>query len=508
RSSGQLLFHSAAGTLRIRSQADPANGRATLNVGNITMNTGVNSLLHLLDTTGHFADLRFSTMTIGARASTGTIASGNVTGEFRFDTGTLDADNLIAGSRSGTASNPAATGSGVVSLRGGTVSINNTSGPVQLGANTFTNGTGSGTLHISGGTVNVAAHGGNSILLGNATVAGGTATGMLNLTGGTLTVAGHILRGATTGTSQATLALNGAILDMGGNHITGLTGITYSSGTLKNLGIVNTGMTLAGAGSRVIDQAAGVTGEIQGIITAGGIGLAKTGSGTLILSGANNYSGPTDVNQGTLALVGAGMASPVTVASGASLAFTLGSPASSTSSVNLTHGTVKISGTVDNATSYTLISASGGITGTPVLDAAIPNYTLKILDAGSKLVLAYVGGGYDSWAAENAGGQGPELDFDLDGVTNGVEYFLNAPPGFTANPQLDASNTITWTNGGNIPASEYGTQFVVQTSGNLVDWSGIPAAELSTNTDGPGGSLSYTLAGPAPRFVRLKVTPE
>jgi hypothetical protein len=114
---------------------------------------------------------------------------------------------------------------------------------------------------------------------------------------------------------------------------------------------------------------------------------------------------------------------------------------------------------------------------------------------------------YGSWASTNAGGQAANLDFDDDGVPNGVEYFMNAAPGFTVNPQLDGSNAITWPNEGNIPAADYGTQFVVQTSSDLVDWADVPVGDLTTNTDGPGGSLTYTLTGTAPRFVRLKVTP-
>jgi len=99
------------------------------------------------------------------------------------------------------------------------------------------------------------------------------------------------------------------------------------------------------------------------------------------------------------------------------------------------------------------------------------------------------------------------LDFDKDGVSNGVEFFMNAPAGFTANPQLNGSNTITWTNGGNIPASAYGTQFVIQTSSNLSTWNDVLIGDLTTNTDGPGGSVTYTITGTSPRFVRMKVTP-
>jgi hypothetical protein len=90
-----------------------------------------------------------------------------------------------------------------------------------------------------------------------------------------------------------------------------------------------------------------------------------------------------------------------------------------------------------------------------------------------------------------------------DGVSNGVEYFMNAAAGFTANPALNGSNTITWVNGGNINESAYGTEFVVQTSSNLSTWDDVPLINV-TNT---AGSVSYTLSGAGPKFVRLKVTP-
>jgi hypothetical protein len=84
---------------------------------------------------------------------------------------------------------------------------------------------------------------------------------------------------------------------------------------------------------------------------------------------------------------------------------------------------------------------------------------------------------------------------------------MNAAAGFTANPGLNGGMTITWPNGGNIPSSAYGIQYVVQTSDNLRDWTNVPSGQLTTNTDGPGGSLTYTITNPAPFYIRLKVTP-
>jgi hypothetical protein len=191
RSNGSITFNGPTGTLKIRSLTDPANGRPNLNLGVVNMSTGVGQPNNLFDTTGHSADLRFGTMNLGFR----TLGTGSTTAQFKFDAGTLDANDLTVGSRGGTAG-AAATATGIVSLGGGTVTINNTNGPIQLGVNALGSGTAAGTLNISGGSVTVAANGGNSIRLGNASAASGTANGTLNLTGGTLTVAGDIIRGS------------------------------------------------------------------------------------------------------------------------------------------------------------------------------------------------------------------------------------------------------------------------------------------------------------------------
>ena len=115
------------------------------------------------------------------------------------------------------------------------------------------------------------------------------------------------------------------------------------------------------------------------------------------------------------------------------------------------------------------------------------------------------GSAYESWATVRAGGQAANLDYDNDGVTNGVEFFMNAAPGVTANPGL-VGNTVTWANGGNIPSSDYGSKFVVQTSTDLVNWTDAPASG-DANLVNTSGSVAYTLTGPGKKFARLKVIP-
>ncbi|MEY4244062.1 MAG: hypothetical protein RLZZ245_1647, partial [Verrucomicrobiota bacterium] len=231
-------------------------------------------------------------------------------------------------------------------------------------------------------------------------------------------------------------------------------------------------------------------------------GLTKSGNGTLKLTGTSDHTGPTLVSAGTLALQGGSISSSITVENGAFLGFTPGVSVTSTGTVALTAGAkIKITGT-PTLESYTLITATA-ISGTPALDSPLPGYSL-VVHGGNSLLLTT---NYQAWSDDIAGGQGPSLDWDNDGVSNGVEYFMNSPAGFTANPALTGGSTVTWTNGGKIPSSAYGVRFVVQTSNDLVLWLDVPGsgdAKLN-NTD---GAVSYTLPAGGNRFVRLKVMPD
>jgi autotransporter-associated beta strand protein len=236
------------------------------------------------------------------------------------------------------------------------------------------------------------------------------------------------------------------------------------------------------------------TGRITGAIS-----VAKTGTAKFTLVGGHDYTGNTSVTQGILSQSAPNTlneTSTVTIAaSGAFLELNFDE---SGGAVTDTVDKLFIGGVQQPAGVY---KATDNVTdsGTPIDQITGPG-TLTVTAGPSA-------SGYTTWATTNAGGQDAELDFDQDGVKNGVEFFMNAAAGFTANPQLNASNTITWPNGGNIPASAYGTQFVIQTSSNLSIWTDVLVGDLTTNTDGPAGSLTYTLTGGSPRFVRLKVKP-
>ena len=277
RSSGEVSFETGTGTLKLRA-ADGTSAVTAMNLINSSL-TGTASFIATANFAGHNVDAKITTLTMGRRSAGGTSANANAT--FTFDTGTLEVGTLNLG---------------------------------EIASPTYTSGTINAIMNIGGGTATFGA-----INMATSTGAvGTTTTGTLNFTGGTTTVNGNITKGGGVGTT-ANLNLSGAatILDMTSGNLTGLNTITYTDGLLKNLSVVNTGMTLAGTGSRVIDQATGVSGQIQGAITGSGVGLTKQGVGSLTLSGANTYTGATTVSAGTLLVdTGASIASSASIVNG------------------------------------------------------------------------------------------------------------------------------------------------------------------------------------------------
>ena len=143
----------------------------------------------------------------------------------------------------------------------------------------------SGVISGSGGLTKIGS--GTLILAGENTYAGGT---LLDV--GTLGIASNGALGA------GALAMPpGTMLQFEANGL-----------TLPNAIVLNADPTID-TGSN--------TDTISGVISGSGT-LDKIGSGTLILTAANTYSGPTDVQEGTLGLRGS-LASTVTVESGATL---------------------------------------------------------------------------------------------------------------------------------------------------------------------------------------------
>jgi autotransporter-associated beta strand protein len=304
-----------------------------------------------------------------------------------------------------------------------------------------------------------------------------------------------------------------------GDNLTGATATaTQSAGSVDSLTL-----TLPGSGYvvpptvTISAPVAGVTATATANLTGGtvtGLTITNAGSGyttapTVTFSAPktgipNSYTGATLVNAGTLALSGS-HASPITVLSTAVLESTLdelGVPmAISSSSLALVSGSkVRIIGT-PVAASYTLLVASS-ITGTPVLETAIPGYALVVESNSLKLNAAATG--YSTWAGTHAGGQTADLDYDKDGVANGVEYFMGQTGStFTPNPGV-VGGTVSWPRDPSAVAT-----FKVQISDTLATggWTDIVPPHAGINTANPN-QVVYTLpTGAAKKFCRLVVTP-
>ena len=69
---------------------------------------------------------------------------------------------------------------------------------------------------------------------------------------------------------------------------------------------INGVINLTGAGVVIIEVTAGKTATINAVITGSGVGIQKVGAGTLILNGANTYTGRTIISNGTLKLGASG----------------------------------------------------------------------------------------------------------------------------------------------------------------------------------------------------------
>jgi autotransporter-associated beta strand protein len=133
----------------------------------------------------------------------------------------------------------------------------------------------------------------------------------------------------------------------------------------------------------------------------------------------------------------------------------------------------------------------------------INNTYYTSLDGVSDVIAIPAVVSYAAWAATNSVTGGMSDDSNHDGVSNGIAYFMGLT-GSASMPGPGAGRKVTWTNGGNIPSSAYGSKFVVQTSTDLVTWT--PVAGVDPNLSNTAGSVSYTLPPSAGQlFVRLVV---
>ncbi|MCX6874366.1 MAG: hypothetical protein NTW21_11265 [Verrucomicrobia bacterium] len=105
---------------------------------------------------------------------------------------------------------------------------------------------------------------------------------------------------------------------------------------------------------------------------------------------------------------------------------------------------------------------------------------------------------YETWAHNHAGDQPPSEDYNNDGVSNGIAFFMGKD-GLATNPGVE-NGKVTWPRVGSVSA------FGVEVSDDLSTWSAAASGDVDT-TSAPGYVI-YTLpTGAAVKFCRLSVTP-
>lgn len=110
---------------------------------------------------------------------------------------------------------------------------------------------------------------------------------------------------------------------------------------------------------------------------------------------------------------------------------------------------------------------------------------------------------YDTWN-DTIGDQAANLDYDGDGISNGVEFFMGTPGNaFTVNPGI-VGGTVTWPRA----TGTLITSFKVEVSTNLSSWTDASVTYPGSVSAPSGGPVTFTLpSGPTILFVRLSVTP-
>lgn len=387
-----------------------------LNGGTTALAKSAAGVLTLAGTNSFTGGVNFSgsgTLALGSKSALGT-GTLNVTG-----TGSLQATTDLSGTNKVT-NNVTIGGSftingsnnlelsGAITSSGSnsrTLTINNSgtttlSGNLYLAEDNTTTGrtltlNGTGATVISGNIRNN--NFGNTVAAGltiNNAAAVVTLSGTNDYTGTTTLSAGtiNVNSNSAFGASGSAVSLNGVTLDNTSGSTRTLSNAAYTLGA-ANIYTGTGGSTLdLGTGTMNLNGATrtwtvnGGTLKIGGVISgATGFGLTKTGVGTLVLSGANNYPGATTVSAGALLL-----------GNGGSLAAT---------AVGVTGATF---GVTQNAS-----GTSNSIGSTLVLNAAS---ALTMAD-GFTSTLNVTG----ATTLAPASGAGTTLSFDIGGTTTAVD---------------------------------------------------------------------------------------
>jgi len=392
--SGNLI---GTGTHQV---ADGGNALAKIGAGTLFLSGATRTLDTFIAAAGTTQQTAGAT-TVGefmTGSGNGSIATFEMNGGTLLVTSSLAANNttVVPGSfRVGDF-----TGTGTFTQAGGTVTVGSSTSDAAL---TIGNQGGNGTYNLNGGTLRIS--GGNSVIA-RSTGANGTSTGVLNISGagtlleitdGSALINGNNTFGRTDGNATITQSAGTVRVTSGGLYIAGYSAGTYNftGGTIEaggtnglkaryNTSTADSTFNFGGGTIKVIGSnlttdilatlTAGVTSTVNtngfdatfsgtlngaGLHTAtyGGNTFAKTGAGTLTLTGATRVFDTFNVAAGTAHQT-----------TGVTTALELKAGAGVTTTYEMAGGTLNIKGStqVDNTTAVagTLVVGDAGGTGT------------------------------------------------------------------------------------------------------------------------------------------------
>ena len=419
-------------------------------------------------------------------------------------TNTLSGANSYAGGTTISGGTLVASHANALGDAAGAVTVS-TNGVLRVNANM----TRTGTVTVNGGELGsdngstLTNNGGGFVLTGSSAAAAVVLAGS-----GGLTVSSPDARLWTQATySGATTVTSGQLNICGSGGISTNSAVSIASGATVNLtsflaptninrtiaGLTGAGTLHSGGGGTVTVNKASGTDTFSGVIS-GGTGLIKAGAGTLVLAGTNTYSGATLVSGGALALHGNSRSAQIIVSAAAVLDLRAAPTATTTGSVSFDPGsTVSVLGTPSGQT-VTLLTASGGISGTPSLLPAVPGYALVVNP--NSLVLQASGSTFSGWLEGNDPTPQLLMNYALGGT---------GPLSSPALPVLtvDANGlTLTATVRNDDPSLRFYGQWTTDLSGTTDSWE-----DHTVELTPPDLSFSQGVEIDKPRkFMRLKVT--